>query len=400
MLIDFDVDKYDGNAPIVIWGTELIGGILYHGLEKKDIVVSAFADSIRKEAFCGKQIVMPEDLSEWYRRENIIILIGVTAKRKEIENILKELKIERYYDAWNFIESLVEEDDELQKASFQKWQRRESYLMYKWQIHNPQKLWIRSVDLVITEKCSLKCRDCSNLMQYYKHPVNFDLEILKEGFDKFLDKVDRIGELRIIGGEPLMHPEFYKIVQWYKNCNKIGKIGVWSNGTIFPSEEVREVLNVKKLWIRFSDYGQLSYHLSDWIEYCKEENICYEVIKMNKWHDLGELEKRNCSEETLKNIYQCCQCRNLPTFLNGRLYNCPYAANADNLRAMQQKDAVLDFIDFSNENIDYTTADIKSFLEDREYLMACDYCSGRNFEDGEVEPYIQVKEPLTYVSYE
>ena len=33
-------------------------------------------------------------------------------------------------------------------------------------------LFIRSVDLILTEKCSLKCKDCSNLMQYYEKPIN------------------------------------------------------------------------------------------------------------------------------------------------------------------------------------------------------------------------------------
>ena len=31
MLIDFDVDKYDGRMPIIVWGTGLIGRILFHG---------------------------------------------------------------------------------------------------------------------------------------------------------------------------------------------------------------------------------------------------------------------------------------------------------------------------------------------------------------------------------
>ena len=394
MLISFDVDKYDGNTPVVIWGTGLIGGILYQGLKKRNITVSAFADSFRKEEYCGTPIIDPKALAEWYQKEKIIILIGVTAKRKEIEDILNDFKIDQYYDAWDFIEDLAEENEELRKAVFDEWQTRESYLMYKWQIHAPQKLWIRSVDFMITEKCSLKCRDCSNLMQYYKSPVNFDLETLKKSFDRFLDKVDRIGEFRIIGGEPLMHPEFYKIVQWYEGCSKIGKIGVWTNGTIFPSEEIRKALKAKKLRMRFSDYGKLSYHLEDWIRFCVEENIDYEVNKMDEWHDLGELKKRNFCVETLKDIYRCCECRNLPTFLNGRLYNCPYAANAVNLHAMQQEDSKLDFLDFSNDHADYTTADIKDFLENREYLMACDYCSGRNYEGGGIEPYIQIKEPL------
>ena len=32
------------------------------------------------------------------------------------------------------------------------------------------------VDIVISERCSLKCVDCSNLMQYYVDPTNTDYE--------------------------------------------------------------------------------------------------------------------------------------------------------------------------------------------------------------------------------
>ena len=400
MLIDFDVNKYDGKTPIIIWGTGVIGKILCHGLEKRNITISAFADSFKQDDFFGKKIITPENLVKWYRKEKIIILIGVTGKRREIVDILKDLEIDRFYDAWNLIECIAEESEELQKADFATWQIRESYLRYKWEVHNPEKLWVRSVDFMITERCSLKCRDCSNLMQYYKHPVNCDLEVVRQSFNRFLDRVDRIGELRVIGGEPLMHPEFYKVLQWYEDCDKIGRIGIWSNGTIFPPKEITELLKAKKLWMRFSDYGELSYHLSDWVKYCEEKNINYEVNHMDEWHNLGELKKRNYSKAILRDVYRCCECNNLPTFLKGKLYNCPYAANADNLHGMKQEDAVLDSIDFSGEKVEITTAELKNFLEKREYLMACDYCSGRNNNEGGIEPYIQVKKPLEYVSYE
>ena len=38
---------------------------------------------------------------------------------------------------------------------------------------NNDPLFLRSLDVVISEKCSLKCKDCSNLMQYYLEPRNF-----------------------------------------------------------------------------------------------------------------------------------------------------------------------------------------------------------------------------------
>ena len=49
-----------------------------------------------------------------------------------------------------------------------------------------EKLFIQSLDLVLTEKCSLKCKDCSNLMQFYAKPVDEDFNQLVESLDKFM----------------------------------------------------------------------------------------------------------------------------------------------------------------------------------------------------------------------
>ena len=39
-------------------------------------------------------------------------------------------------------------------------------------------LSLKTLDVQITERCSLKCKDCSNLMQYYTKPQNAEMEDL------------------------------------------------------------------------------------------------------------------------------------------------------------------------------------------------------------------------------
>ena len=53
------------------------------------------------------------------------------------------------------------------------------------------------MDVVITERCSLKCKDCANLMQYYEKPQNSDLEILFKSLDRMMECVDQIYEFRV-----------------------------------------------------------------------------------------------------------------------------------------------------------------------------------------------------------
>ena len=74
------------------------------------------------------------------------------------------------------------------------------------------KTYLRSLDIVITTKCSMKCESCANLMQYYKNAASTDERIL-EAVKKVSDNVDHISEYRIIGGEPLMNKNWAKITR-------------------------------------------------------------------------------------------------------------------------------------------------------------------------------------------
>ena len=46
---------------------------------------------------------------------------------------------------------------------------------------DPDLLFVRRVDLVLTEKCSLKCKD-SHIKQYYENPVNIDKQASRSIF--------------------------------------------------------------------------------------------------------------------------------------------------------------------------------------------------------------------------
>ena len=45
---------------------------------------------------------------------------------------------------------------------------------------NKDNKFLHSVDIVISEKCTLNCKDCSNLMQYYEDAQNIDYDMVVE----------------------------------------------------------------------------------------------------------------------------------------------------------------------------------------------------------------------------
>ena len=123
---------------------------------------------------------------------------------------------------------------------------------------NNNKKFLHSVDIVISEKCSLNCKDCSNLMQYYKNAQNINYEMIKEDFEKLSKKMDHIFEVRLIGGEPFMNKDIYRIIDYFIDHKKITNLVVYTNATIPLKAELMKKFSTPKLVFSITDYGNLS----------------------------------------------------------------------------------------------------------------------------------------------
>jgi len=108
---------------------------------------------------------------------------------------------------------------------------------------NPEKVFMRSVDIVVTERCSMKCKDCSNLMQFFENPVNYREQDLKEAVDLLAEFADEIHEVRVIGGEPLMNKEWHLVVENLTSKHNIKRIVIYTNGMIVPKPGVLDAFS-------------------------------------------------------------------------------------------------------------------------------------------------------------
>ena len=123
---------------------------------------------------------------------------------------------------------------------------------HKMYLEGKEKTYMRSLDVMITTRCGMKCESCSNLMQYYKQHKNFDHENILASIDIIRKNVDVISEFRLIGGEPLMNKEWAKIANGISERNPECEIFIYSNGTIAPKDEQLESFYGKKIKSRNS----------------------------------------------------------------------------------------------------------------------------------------------------
>ena len=235
-------------------------------------------------------------------------------------------------------------------------------------------LVIPQIDFVITTRCSLRCRECANLMPYFKEPETYSVEFLKEELDKLLEYVDEIHELRVLGGEPFIHPHLNEILDYAVTKKKINRIVIFTNGTVLPKNDLLiESLRKKKISITISDYGTWSKEMDNLLELCKKNKIKCGVKFIPQWVSFGGLQKRKRTAEELKE--QVRKCDNVcKSYLEGKIYWCERQASGNKLGLIKSTEK--EYIDVMNNtgNIEQVRKRILDYCYNTRYIGACMQC--------------------------
>jgi len=387
------------SAPIIIFGAGILGEILFHACAAAGIKIDCFCDDKVSGAFCGLEVLHTSELTAKY--PDTVFFIA-SANIKDMVDRLKDLGYSKWYSC-----GLLLRDFDLSQVDWGASTSSVDYMEYLINTcvlchdnyMNPEKLFVQSVDIIITERCSLKCRDCSNLMQYYKRPENSSLEEMLRTIEVFCSYMDEVHEFRVIGGEPFMNKDFHLIVNKLIFEPKIQKIAIYTNGTILPHEAQMSSLQNDKVSLFITDYGHLSRKLNELTQELQRRGIAFYVDKAQGWTDCASLHRHHRTAAQQEDIFKQCCAKNLATLSDGKLYRCPFAANASRLMAVP--DYTGDYVNFLEMPLNaMDTMEIKkrirSFLVEKTYLETCDHCNGRPYGASVITPAIQIDKPLDY----
>ena len=255
---------------------------------------------------------------------------------------------------------------------------------------DPERLFLRSVDLIITERCSLKCRDCSNLMQYYSSPKNISFEEIVQDFDRLMAGVDHVFEIRLIGGEPFMNKDIYRVLEHIITTPNISRVVIYTNAMVPINSKHAALLRDKRIVFSITNYGELGKRTSEVISQIEDLGITYRQSPPVNWTDSGTILSKKISAASAQDLFEKCCGKNLLTLSDGKLYRCPFAANGERLGAFSSEDE-------SGVSLSTPKFEIKKYVSDRQHIAACKYCKGRSFDSPEIIPAVQVKSPIDYV---
>jgi len=385
--------------PTIIFGAGIVGQALHQACTNAGINIECFCDNNlnkTKKNLWNTPVIHVPKLKNQYPDANFLIS---AADIKDVKNQLAEMGYHNLYAG-----SLLLRDFDTYRHNFSAPADFVRYtvdtaILCQDNYLNPDKLFLRSLDIIVTERCSLKCQDCSNLMRYYPNPKDCNMQELMRYIDKFCGIIDEINEFRVLGGEPFMNKEAHSVIKRLIEEPKAKKVVIYTNGTIVPKENQMEEMKSEKTLFLITNYGLISRNLGGLVESLEKNGIKYYIQNVGGWTDCSKIEKHNRSQEQQQKIFGKCCAKNTVTLSKGSLYRCPFSANAARLGAVP--DLTGDYVNLFDEKIiaNEMKSRIRSFLLDKKFLETCDFCNGRSFGDPEIQPAIQADKPLAYQKY-
>jgi organic radical activating enzyme len=235
-------------------------------------------------------------------------------------------------------------------------------------------------EVVVTQKSTLRCRDCAALMPYYKEPKSIDIKIIIECLDNFFE-IASVKELSILGGEPFLYKDLNLVFeQVQKHRQQCGDVIVITNGTILPKSEIIEAMKKANVMVEISDYGYLN----------KKESSIFEELEKNKvrcrkrsmeWFKMQTFAEKLWSNNEMKDIFSNCQqyCHQI---MNGKLFYCSFACHAQEMGAIPKSDE--NSLNLLSQNLNVQS--LLGYCKRKDPLPACRFCTGRNIGFNEPVP--------------
>lgn len=367
---------------IIIYGAGNYGVICQKVLALLGKTVNFFCDrNLGGNTVNGVVVISPEALQN-YRED--VIYIAVKNSYWEVKKSLQKIGCRDLRD----ISELLKTAQDMDTTVFTSQERDLIHRRISYNSIVSKECGIPHLEAVITERCNLCCRDCSDLMQYYEKPQNISAAEIENDINRLLEGVGCIGELRILGGEPFLNPELTEIVKSFSNEERIGEIIIFTNGTVIPRENTLKILAANDINIHISDYGLYRENREQLINLLKKEGIRHYVRKYDRWIKFGDLKKRDDSREAAEAVFKTCASSWCITLHRGKVFRCPRSAHGFFLGAIPPDKS--DYVDLTCDK-EKIKEEIFSLLYEKRYVEACKYCNGTGKNDSWVRAAVQQK---------
>lgn len=232
-------------------------------------------------------------------------------------------------------------------------------------------LYIPYLEIVITTRCNLKCKNCANFIPKFNNKELINNNNLLKQIDDLFNNIDYIHTIRLLGGEPFLNKELPAIIRKILDTKKFHNLVIVTNGTIpVKDKNLIDVLKKDKVLVDVSEYNTTN--KENFIKVLTDNKIKYFIFKPSFWLYFGDTSYKKRTKDELKKQFKKCGsvCR---SYFDGKLFYCAQSSSLYNLGITKSK---TDYIDFANVKNNPTFKNkVIDFLTNTKYQSACLYCN-------------------------
>lgn len=358
------INGFTKHHKVFLFGAAYMGEVLYPILRK----LGCFGGFIDNDA---------QKQQNGYKGEKVLSLVEYLKLKEQgliiiCTNLKNQLEIARQLTQFGKKEN----------EDFYTYEYFDEYLLPIVFAYHYDQCFVRLAQIVLTNKCTLKCEKCAHGCQVKQKTEELTLAEACETADIFFNKVDYVQEFVLIGGEPLLYRELADVIRHIGERYRanIGTMNVTVNGTVLPSVEVLEMCRKYQVKFVISDYTitlpQMAPKLSDFVNKLQEYQIEYDLLKYEEWVDYGfDNVMHEEDEQYMMRFFDTCKtpCREIR---GSKYYYC--VSGRASYRSYGYHIEKDDYLDFSKLGADYKKVILEYNLgySKKGYLEMCRRCNG------------------------
>lgn len=364
--------------PIVIFGAGRGGWYIMKVLEHYGLSINAFADNdpCKHGQYYNYFVHSPEDIARKFHQAQVFLGVLNQNNSIAVRKQLQTLDFHNIYeamDAFLFVYFTTVANRQCDKEKY----ANSISILYD---NNPDadQFFSPTLSYVITQKCTLRCKDCGAFVTDYKSPVTIPVENIVNDIKNYCKAFDVVHHIALQGGEPFLHPDIQKLCREVATIPNLIFVDFVTNGTIVPKNDTMHQFSKCGNCILISDYGPASTKLEKLSTACYNNNIYFDYYRYNSdgWGKQTPIYPRNRSVDDNTKIYKecithpmlCCQ------IMDGELHRCSFSNNCSYLGLIPRFES--DFVRLNDPNVsdESLKAKILAFVNRDTALNACDYC--------------------------
>ena len=185
-----------------------------------------------------------------------------------------------------------------------------------------RKPFIPYLETHLCDHCNLNCKSCTHFCPLVTEPTFTDLEQYTRDIQTLSKKL-AIHTIRLLGGEPLLHPQVNDFIRVTREAYPHSRIFIVTNGLLLLKmpNDFWETLRRYRIRIYWSKYPPLKDKFSEIEQRIKDTHIPYQGGDASVFSNFSAFGSDESTD--LKGAFKACFHNSCVNLYRGKLYTCP-----------------------------------------------------------------------------